>query len=211
MGNIDFSKAFNTGTSLAMSGHIRVGAAWDTSTRGKGGFLGRLAKRAGADLDALAILCQDGVPVRMAGLGNNDPMKDGSVHHSGDNVSGKGDGDDETIDLHLGSIDYSIDKIFLVVAAFKEVNKMLDEATGTSGFGGAENVEFRFYDMESDKNTPLFRAMPNLMSSDNVNIMACLTRNDAMGAWDMVKLNQTVKVTHGDRNALLQSVLRTGA
>jgi stress response protein SCP2 len=208
MTSTDFTKAVADGQSLTLTGHIRLGAAWDTSTRGKGGLLGKLAKRAGGDLDALAILCQNGNPVRMAGLDNNDPMKDGSVLHSGDNQTGKGEGDDETIDLHLGSIDSSINEIYLVVSAFKETNKRLDDALGTSGFGGVENVEFRFYDMGENKTQPLFRIMPSLMGSENTNILARLTRSaTASGAWDMAKLDQMVKVTHGDRNALLRSVL----
>jgi stress response protein SCP2 len=210
MTSTDFTKAVAEGQSLTLSGHIRLGAAWDTSTRGKGGILGRLAKRAGGDLDALAIICQNGVPVRMAGLGNNDPMKDGSILHSGDNTSGKGDGDDETIDLHLGSIDASVNEVFLVVAAFKESNKMMDDAMGTSGFGGVENVEFRFYDMGENKTQPLFRIMPSLLGSENVNVLVRLTRNSsAPGAWDMVKVDQMVKVKHGDRSALLRSALAT--
>jgi stress response protein SCP2 len=204
--NVDFTKAVNEGQTLALSGHIRLGAAWDTSTRGKGGLLGKLAKRAGADLDALAILCSGGDPKLMAGLGNNDPLGDGSVLHSGDNQTGKGEGDDETIDLHLGSIESSIDTIYLVVSAFKEANKKLDDALGTSGFGGAENVQFRFYDMESDKNNPLFNVRPSLLGSENTNVLVRLVRADH-GSWGMTKLDQKVKVTHGDRVALLRSVL----
>lgn len=206
MTSIDFTKAINEGQTLTLSGHIRLGAAWDASSRGKGGLLGKLAKRAGADLDALAILCGGGEPKLMAGLGNNNPLGNGSVLHSGDNQTGKGAGDDEVIDLHLASIDSDIDTIYLVVSAFKESNKMLDEATGTSGFGGAENVQFRFYDMESDQNNPLFRVRPSLLGSENTNVLVRLVRvgNDA---WGMTKLDKKVKVKHGDRDALLVSVL----
>lgn len=206
--NVDFTKAVNEGQSLTLSGHIRLGAAWDTSSRGKGGLLGKLAKRAGADLDAVAILCQGGSPVLMAGLGNNDPLGDGSVLHSGDNTTGKGEGDDETIDFHLANIESTITEIYLVVSAFKESNKMLDDALGTSGFGGAENVQFRFYDMEADKVNPLFKVRPSLMRSENACVLIKLTRNEsAPGAWDLVKLDHWAKVTHGDRTALLRSAL----
>lgn len=206
--NVDFTKAVAEGQSLTLSGHIRLGAAWDTSNHGKGGILGSLLKRAGADLDALAVLCQAGQPVLMAGLGNNDPLKNGSVLHSGDNQTGKGEGDDEVIDLHLGRIDSEIDEIFLIVSAFKEVNKRLNEAGNSSGFGGAENVEFRFYDMESDKNNPLFKVRPSLLRSENTCVLIKLTRNGAnAGAWDLTKVDNWARVTHGDRTALLNSAL----
>ena len=206
--NVDFTKAVNEGQSLTLSGHIRLGAAWDTSSRGKGGLLGKLAKRAGADLDAVAILCQGGSPVLMAGLGNNDPLGDGSVLHSGDNTTGNGEGDDETIDFHLANIESTITEIYLVVSAFKESNKMLDDALGTSGFGGAENVQFRFYDMEADKVNPLFKVRPSLMRSENACVLIKLTRSQTVtGAWDLVKLDHWAKVTHGDRTSLLRSAL----
>lgn len=194
---------------VTVTGHIRVGAAWDVSGRGKGGLLGKLARRAGGDLDAVAIMCQEGTPVRMAGIGNNDPLKDGSVLHSGDNQTGRGEGDDETIDLHLDRIKPNIDKIYLVVSAFKETNKRMDEAFQTSGFGGVENVSFNFYDMETSAAVPAFEIMPSLLGSENTCILAKLTRVGTSGNWELVKVQRMVKVAHGNSQALLTSVLNT--
>lgn len=204
MSTTDFTKEHKA----TVSGHFRLGAQWDVSARGKSGFVGRLSRRAGGDLDALAILCQGKDPVRMAGIGNNDPMKDGSVLHSGDNTTGKGEGDDETIDLHLDRIRPSITSVVLTVAAFKSANKAMDDAFHTSGFGGVENVTFNFYDMESaTPEVPIMDIMPSLVGAENVCLVTKLVRVGSSSEWDMTRLDRMVKVTHGDQNALLRSAL----
>ena len=185
----------------SINGKIRIGAAWDTSTRGHGGILGRISKKAGADLDAVAVMFEDGEPVRMAGIGNNDPLKNGSVLHSGDNQTGKGEGDDETIDIDLGSVDSEVDKIVVMVAAFKESNARV----GDQGFQGAENVEFTVYDLDSGRPEKAFRIRPSLMGRENCVIVATLKR--AGYGWEMRKANAKVHVKHGDRDALLRAAI----
>lgn len=208
MSNDMFTKELINGNALDISGHIRVGASWDVSGRGKSGLMGKLARRTGGDLDALAIMCDtEGNPVRMAGLDNNDPMKDGSVIHSGDNTTGKGEGDDEVIDLHLDRIKPNIGSIVLVVAAFKESNLRAAKAfgDGASGFGGVENVSFVFYDGTST--TPDFEIMPSLLGQENTCLMAKLTRVDGSDVWQLRKINNMVHVKHGDKQALLRSAI----
>lgn len=195
---------------VTISGHIRVGAGWDVSGRGKGGLMGKLARRVGGDLDALAVMCdEEANPIRMAGLDNNDPMGDGSIMHSGDNQTGKGSGDDETIDLHLDKVKPIVRSIILMVAAFKESNLRNAQAfaDNESGFGGVENVSFNFYDVADNPTVPSFDIMPSLLGSENVCMMARLDRQGTTGEWVLTKLNQMIKVKHGDRQALLRSAL----
>lgn len=182
-----------------INGRLRVGAAWDTSSRGHGGLLGRISKKAGADLDALAVTFEDGEPTRMAGIGNNDPLKNGSILHSGDNTTGRGEGDDEYIDVDLGRVDPEVEKIVFMVAAFKAVNKKM----GDDGFAGADNVEFTVYSMDSGRPEKEFRIRPSLLGRENVCIVATLTR--VPGGWEMRKLNTKVNVEHGNKQALLMS------
>lgn len=184
-----------------VTGKFRVGAAWDTSTRGQSGFIGRLSRKVGADLDLVAVMFEDGEPVRMAGLDNNDPLKNGSVVHSGDNQSGRGEGDDETIDVDLDKIDDEVDKIVFMVAAFKEVNRKM----GDTGFQGAENVEFTVYDNEVRPPQKQFRIRPSLMGRENCCIVAVLKR-ESIG-WVMTKANTKVHVEHGNRDKLLMAAV----
>lgn len=184
-----------------VTGRIRVGAAWDSSARGHGGLLGRLSRTAGADLDAVAVMFEDGEPVRMAGLGNNDPLKNGSVVHSGDNQTGRGEGDDETIDVDLDKVDPEVEKIVFIVAAFKKANKSM----GDQGFQGAENVEFTVYDMDTGSPVKEFRIRPSLRGRENCVIVAVLKRETY--GWTMTKSNAKIHVTHGDLNALLNAAV----
>ena len=184
-----------------ITGKLRVGAAWDSSARGMGGFMGRLSRAAGADLDAVAVMFMDGEPVRMAGIGNNDPLKNGSIVHSGDNQTGKGEGDDETIDVDLDKVDGDIDKIVFMVSAFKAKNKNM----GDQGFGGAENVEFTVYDSSVTPAAKQFRILPSLLGRENCCIVATLTRTGY--GWEMRKSSAKVNVEHGNTQKLLMAAV----
>lgn len=185
----------------AITGKVRVGAQWDVSSRGMGGLGGWLSRKAGADLDAVAVMFEDGQPVRMAGIGNNDPLKNGSVLHSGDNTTGQGEGDDETIDFNLDAIDPEIEKIVIMVAAFKSRNKNM----GDQGFGGADNVEFTVYDADVNPPQKEFRIRPSLLGRENCCIVAVLTRNGY--GWQMRKANAKVHVEHGNQQKLLMAAV----
>lgn len=195
--------SLNKDDEATLSGHIRLGASWDVSSRGEGGLIGKLSRYVGADLDALAILMQDNQPVLMAGLDVTDPLDNASVVHSGDNQTGKGDGDDETIDFHLDRIDSDIESIILVVSAFKKTNKNM----GDAGFGGANKVQFRFYDMATSQTEPQFRIRPSLLGNENTCLLGRLDRKGPGGEWTLRKINQMVHVKHGDRTALLRSAM----
>ncbi|MBU7597943.1 TerD family protein [Streptomyces sp. P38-E01] len=101
-----------------------------------GGVLGKLRQKKGTDLDLIAIAMHNGDPVRMAGLDSLDPMGNGSLVHSGDNQSGHGDGDDETVTVEFAGIPAHISSIVFVAAAYKK---------GRS-FQKARNISFKVYD-----------------------------------------------------------------
>lgn len=185
----------------SIGGKIRVGASWDTSARGQGGLMGRLSRKVGADLDAVAVVFMDGQPVRMAGIGNNDPMKNGTIQHSGDNQTGQGEGDDETIDVDLDRLDADIEKIVFMVAAFKTKNK----TRGDQGFGGADNVEFTVYDSAMTPPKKEFRILPSLLGKENCCIVAVIERQP--GGFVMKKSSAKVQVTHGDVQKLLMAAV----
>lgn len=184
-----------------LTGKVRVGAAWDVSSRGMGGFGGWLSQKAGADLDALAVVFEDGAPTNMAGIGNNDPLKNGTLRHSGDAVRGEKEGDDEEIDIDLDNIDQEVEKIVLMVGAWKPVNKRM----GDDGFGGADNVVFTVYDTSSGRPEQCFRIKPSLLGRENVCIVAVLTR--VPGGWEMRKKNSKVSVEHGNKQKLIMAAV----
>ncbi|OLV17868.1 TerD family protein [Deinococcus marmoris] len=87
---------------------ITVGLGWDPrATDGKE-----------FDLDASAFTLKADGKVRADGdfiFYNNKVSSDGSVVHNGDNRTGEGEGDDETIDIDLSKVPADIDKVAITV------------------------------------------------------------------------------------------------
>jgi stress response protein SCP2 len=109
---------------------IMVGLGWDpVETKGGGGLLGSLFGGGGGanvDCDASVIM-----------LGENDKLRnnsdviyfgnlkssDGSVQHTGDNLTGQGEGDDEQINVDLGRVPSHIQKLVFVVNIYDAVKR----------------------------------------------------------------------------------------
>lgn len=79
---------------------------------------------------------------------NNMTALEGAIEHTGDNRTGAGDGDDETVMIDLGKIPYDIMKVQFVVSVY-------DAASRGHSFQDVRNVFFRVVDQES--NRELFR------------------------------------------------------
>lgn len=116
--------------------HLSIGVSWDPTAGSSGGVMGLVRRKTGTDLDLIAIATQDGDPVRLAGLDSLDPMGNGSLIHSGDNQTGRGEGDDETVTVEFARIPGNITSIVFVAAAFKK----------GSSFQKARNISFKVYD-----------------------------------------------------------------
>jgi len=75
---------------------------------------------------------------------NNLTSPDGAIKHTGDNLTGDGDGDDETILVELSKIDATInDLVFVVTIHEAEKRKQ--------NFGQVRNAFIRLYDQETNK------------------------------------------------------------
>jgi tellurium resistance protein TerD len=107
---ISLSKGGNVSLSKTAPGltKIIVGLGWDT----------RATDGAAFDLDASAFLLKSDGKVRSDGdfiFYNQTKSPDGSVEHTGDNTTGAGEGDDETIKVNLAAVPPEIDKIAISV------------------------------------------------------------------------------------------------
>jgi stress response protein SCP2 len=124
---------------------LTMGLGWDVA-KNKGSFGGLFGGSADFDLDAYAIL-----------LGGNDKLsnhkenviyygnlssKDKTVSHSGDNLTGEGEGDDEKIFLQLNSIPEQIEKIILAVSIYQAKQR-------NQHFGMVENAFVRAVDAKN--------------------------------------------------------------
>ncbi len=122
-GNLSLSK---TDPSLT---HVLVGLGWDARSTDGVDF----------DLDASAFLLNTTGKVRgeQDFIFYNQPSSaEGSVQHTGDNLTGAGDGDDESLKIELQGVPADIDKIVITVTIHDA------EARGQN-FGQVQNAFIR--------------------------------------------------------------------
>ena len=93
---------------------VRMGLGWDPIK--KRGLFG--SRELEVDLDASAVMFADQQPVDVAFF-NHLASNDGSVRHTGDNRTGHGDGDDESIMIDLPRVPAHINTIFLTVTSYE--------------------------------------------------------------------------------------------
>src|SRR3712207_1632404 len=93
---------------------VRMGLGWDPIK--KRGLFG--SRELEVDLDASAVMFADQQPVDVAFF-NHLRSNDGSVTHTGDNRTGQGEGDDESIMVDLPRVPAHINTIFLTVTSYE--------------------------------------------------------------------------------------------
>jgi tellurium resistance protein TerD len=125
-GNVSLTKIAPSLTKVAM------GLGWDVRTTTGADF----------DLDASALICgPDGrvLDDRHFVFYNNLTSPDGSVEHTGDNLTGAGEGDDEVINVNVSAVPAGVDKIVFAVSIYE---------AGTRGqsFGQVVNAFIRVVD-----------------------------------------------------------------
>ncbi|MEU9987021.1 TerD family protein [Streptomyces sp. NPDC048045] len=172
--------------------HLSIGVSWDPTGGASGGVMGVLRRKAGTDLDLIAIAMQGSDPVRLAGLDSLDPMGNGSLVHSGDNQTGRGDGDDETVTVEFARVPGNITSIVFVAAAFKR----------GSSFQKARNISFKVYDATGGTSQQVADIWPSLLTQDNGCAVAKAMR--VGGAWKLEVINVTGKIKQGDEHALMR-------
>ena len=98
---------------------IRIGLGWDPVKQKKGGLFGSIFGGSAPDIDcdASVIVCRGG---RLAGKDDvvyfgNLKHSSGAIVHTGDNLTGEGEGDDEQILVDLTAVPQDYDKLVFVV------------------------------------------------------------------------------------------------
>lgn len=116
--------------------HVRMGLGWD-AVKKKGLFGG--VKEQSIDLDASAVLYDSSGRVVDQIWFRQLASKDGSIRHTGDNRTGAGDGDDESIMVYLDRIPGTVSTIVFLVNSFTAQNfsqienafcRLVDETNG---------------------------------------------------------------------------------
>ncbi|WP_144281163.1 TerD family protein [Chryseobacterium echinoideorum] len=115
-----------------------VGLGWDTNNSSTGTAF---------DLDASLFLLNDGgklVSEKHFIFYNNTESPDGSVKHSGDNLTGDGDGDDEQIKIDLTKIDSAVKEIIVVVTIHEADSR-------NQNFGQVRNSFIRIFNTDTNE------------------------------------------------------------
>jgi stress response protein SCP2 len=172
---------------------LHIGLSWDTSTGGAGAVLGKVRQLKGTNLDLIAYAMQGDKPVSYAGLDNQDPEP--GIHHTGDNKTGKADGDDELVQVDFAKVPGEITSVLFGVAAFQR---------GTS-FGKAKNVKIRVYDATGGSPSEVAVVRPSLLG--NANFIAVAKAFRSGGGWQFEVVDKTGNITQGKPESLLRAAV----
>ncbi|PYI66829.1 stress protein [Arthrobacter livingstonensis] len=137
----------NDGASLTK---VRMGLGWDSAAPVKRGFFGT-KKAAEIDLDASAIFFDAAGKAVDTVFFNQLQSKDGSTKHTGDNLTGEGEGDDETILVDLAGVSAAVTQIVFVISSysrqtFNEVENAFCRLVDDSTAGSPEVARFQLTD-----------------------------------------------------------------
>jgi tellurium resistance protein TerZ len=151
---------------------VTMGLGWDAATGlfGMGG--------GNIDLDASCV---------MLDANNNEVdsvwfgqlrSKDGSIRHTGDNLTGDGDGDDEQIIIDLTKVPANVDKLVLVIASYR--GQTFDKVKNAfcRVVNNSDKKEIAKYDLSFDKKC----------SAQTGQVMVKLYRHN--GEWKMAAIGE---------------------
>ncbi len=152
----------NVGVSLSKGGNVSltkeapgltavvVGLGWDVRTTTGTDF----------DLDASALLVSAESKVlsdQHFVFFNNLKSPDGSVEHTGDNLTGEGEGDDEQIKVNLATVPAEVAKVVFPVSIYDADGRQQNFGQVRNAFirvvNQADNNEIARYDLSEDAST----------------------------------------------------------
>jgi tellurium resistance protein TerD len=173
--SVSLSKGSNVSLSKEAPGLTKalVGLGWDL----------RATDGAAFDLDASAFITGADGKVRSERdfiFYNNLRSADGSIEHTGDNLTGVGEGDDESIKVNLGQIPADISKIVFAVTIH-------DAEARRQNFGMVANAFVRVVNQEDNKEIARYDLSEDA-STETAMIFAEIYRNG--GEWKFKAIGQ---------------------
>ena len=157
----------NDGSALTK---VRLGLCWDAAKHGLFGFGG-----GEIDLDASAVMLDASGYVADIVYFGQLQSKDGSVRHSGDNLTGDGDGDDEEIVVNLSAVSANIKSVVFVITSYSGQK-----------FNAVKNVFARVVDNSSNAEKEIVRYNLAESANNTANVIAKLSRDGAGWAFTAI-------------------------
>lgn len=141
---------------------VRMGLGWDPVKRGND-----------VDLDASVIAFDAwGKDLDKAWYGNLSALK-GAVVHSGDNLTGEGDGDDEVITIRLDELPTAVESLVFTVNSFQG-QKFTELKNAYCRLLDERGTELVRYDLEDGE--------------AKTGVIMCLMRRETDGTWSMTAI-----------------------
>ncbi len=167
---------------------VMVGLGWDPVEKPKGGLFSS-KKGASIDCDASVIMCGADGKLLPGGASKcciyfgNKANQNNSIVHSGDNLTGDGDGDDEQVMVRLQEIPADTEKLVFVVNIY-------DAAAKNQHFGLIKNAYIRIVDSENNTEFCKFNLSENYDGMTGLVVGEIYKRN---GAWKFNAIGQAVR------------------
>lgn len=178
MSSVSLSKGGNVSLSKSVPGlsKVRVGLGWDTRKTSGDAF----------DLDASAFLVGEDEKVASKQdfvFFNNLKSANGSVEHTGDNLTGEGEGDDESIKVDLSSLPSTVKKVVFTVTIY-------DAEKRKQNFGQVSNAFIRIVDESSNQEITRYDLQEDASVDDSMIFGELYKHNDE---WKFRAVGQSIK------------------
>ena len=164
--SVSLSKGASVSLTKAAPGMTKVfvGLGWDARTTSGADF----------DLDAVALVLGNSGKVlndQHFIFFNNLKSPDGTIEHTGDNLDGEGDGDDEVINVNLQALSPAIERIVVGVAIYDAVALQLTFGQVQNAFirvvNAENNTELARYDLSEDASVETAMVFGELFKDSN--------------------------------------------
>jgi stress response protein SCP2 len=175
---------------------IMVGLGWDPVQQKSGGLLGGLfgGGSTNFDIDASVLMLQDDKLTSNNDLIYFGNLKSqcGSIIHTGDNLTGDGDGDDEQVKIDLKRVPSRINKVVFVVNIYDCVSRKQD-------FGSVQNAFIRVVNSSTNEEMLKFNLTDNYSGSTSLIVAEIYRHNDD---WKFAAVGT------GTKDAALKDIVR---
>lgn len=158
--------------------HVAVGLGWDCNDSGGHAF----------DLDAWAMaIGENGIKRKNLVYYANTLDTSRNIIHRGDNLTGRGDGDDETIDIDLEGLPSDYRRILIGVTIFKGKSRK-------QSFKDVKNSFIRIYDKDTGKEICKYSDEFQRSFGDSITVLFGLLERTPEG-WEFIAIDEGGK--HG--------------